>query len=362
MRFTVEMGKISTSYVESSSNLFDLNGNAIEGNVKFEKTVANIDLNQALTSFTVTLNNNMNHCSNVKDPMCSDEIKEKITTLLGLNSSDQSRIVEVESVSADLSNADVVSAQVKILPTDREGDTRMLHRSEISKSTSNTNHSVRLFRDLQSAVEKNSNQSRVLVPNNNSTELPNLNNMVIVVSDMKILPGDLDVKLVTTDLEVIEEEEDLYCYGSMQGNNAALNQPLLSKVEREAMVEEIENKSKTREEAMVEEIKKEERGMVEEIDNKSKSREEAMIDEIESKSKTREEAMVEEINNKFKSREEAMMSKIERMSDIEDALFRELKDSKQKSQSELKMLQFELMAVTLASVGISLIAYLSLRR
>eukprot|EP00559_Dactyliosolen_fragilissimus_P002088 CAMPEP_0184871508 /NCGR_PEP_ID=MMETSP0580-20130426/40756_1 /TAXON_ID=1118495 /ORGANISM="Dactyliosolen fragilissimus" /LENGTH=2372 /DNA_ID=CAMNT_0027374173 /DNA_START=995 /DNA_END=8116 /DNA_ORIENTATION=+ len=321
MNFTVEMGKINTATTESLSNLFDLNGNAIKMNVEFEKIFANINLDQASTSFTVTLNN-MNHCSNVENPMCSDEIKEKITTLLDLNSSDQSRI-EVESVSAALSNAGgdgVVSARVNILPTDQEGGTRMLRNGETSKSASNnTNHSVSIFRDLQSAVEKNLNQSRMLVAENSNESPTNLNNMVIVVSDMKILPSDLDMKLVTTDLDVIEEEEDLYHYGSMKGNNAALSQPILSKVE---------------------EIKKEQRGMMKEMKEESKIR------------------------------EEAMMSKIERMSDVEDALFRELKESKEKllqfelmKESKEKLLQFELVVVvTLASVGIALVAYLSLRQ
>eukprot|EP00559_Dactyliosolen_fragilissimus_P001568 CAMPEP_0184857164 /NCGR_PEP_ID=MMETSP0580-20130426/2327_1 /TAXON_ID=1118495 /ORGANISM="Dactyliosolen fragilissimus" /LENGTH=158 /DNA_ID=CAMNT_0027352605 /DNA_START=1 /DNA_END=480 /DNA_ORIENTATION=- len=157
--------------------------------------------------------------------------------------------------------------------------------------------------------------------------------MVIVVSDMKILPSDSDMKLVTTDLDVFEEEEDLYRYGAMKGNNAALSQPLLSKVEREAMVEE---------------IKKEQRGMVNEIESKSKTCEETLMKEMKEEFKSREE--------ESKIREEVMMSKIERMSDVEDALFRELKEIKE------KLLRFELVVVTLASISIALVAYLSLRQ
>mmetsp|Transcript_1729 Transcript_1729/g.2071 ORF Transcript_1729/g.2071 Transcript_1729/m.2071 type:complete len:90 (+) Transcript_1729:45-314(+) len=37
-KFTVEMGKINTVGIESPSNVFDMNGNPIERNVKFEKT------------------------------------------------------------------------------------------------------------------------------------------------------------------------------------------------------------------------------------------------------------------------------------------------------------------------------------
>jgi len=50
-----------------------------------------------------------------------------------------------------------------------------------------------------------------------------------------------------------------------------------------------------------------------------------------------------------------MMSKIENMSNVEDTLFRELKESREKS------LQLELAVVTLTCLGISLIVFLSLR-
>ena len=62
-----------------------------------------------------------------------------------------------------------------------------------------------------------------------------------------------------------------------------------------------------------------------------------------------------------KSLVEAMMSKIERMSDVEGALYQELKENKNKSEADLTNLRFELMVVTLACMGISLIAFASLR-
>ena len=82
-------------------------------------------------------------------PEESDEIKEKITTLLSLSSSDQNRI-EVESVS-EMADESTISAKIKILPA--QGTGRMLRRSEIST----INHSVDLFRQLQTSVEKNLN-------------------------------------------------------------------------------------------------------------------------------------------------------------------------------------------------------------
>jgi len=295
MSFSVEMGKIKSANAESKSNVFDMNGNTIEGNVKFEKTFADIDLNQASTLFTVTLNN-MNNCSNVSTTMCSDEIKDKITVLLSLSSSDQNRI-EVESVS-EMEDESTISARIKILPV--QGTGRMLRHSQAST----INHSVGLFRQLQSAMKKNLKESRMLVGNN--AALPNLNNMIVDVSNMQILPDDLDMKVVTTDPEMMEEEVELYHYASMN-SKAGMNQLVLNKIERQAMVKEIEKK---------------ERGMINEMKEESKSREGAMVD------------------------------KIERM----------MKESKEKSQSEVKMLLLELMVVTLASIGISLAAFLTLRR
>merc|ERR1712038_1044227 len=339
MSFTVEMGKINTATIESKSNVFDLNGNAMERNVKFQKKFANIDLDQASTSFTVTLNN-MNHCSNVGSQMCSDEIKDKITTLLILTPNDSNRI-EVESVS-QASDRSIITARIKMLPADSTGR-RLRQSKKVSKgSVSNANnHAVGLFRELQKAVEEEQSKTRRLVVTD--TDSLNLDSGTIVgISDMKILPSQPDRKLVQTDPGMVEEEEELYRYATMKGN-AGLSQPVMSKVERQAMVEEIDSKSKSREEAMMSEI-----------ESKSKSHEEAII--------THEENMMNEIKDS-KIREEAMMHKIERMSNIEDALFRELKETKEKSaQSELKVLHCELAVVTLACVGIALIAFLSLRR
>jgi len=87
-----------------------------------------------------------------------------------------------------------------------------------------------------------------------------------------------------------------------------------------------------------------------EMKEESKSREEAMINEIETKSKNREEASI--------AREEAMMKEMKNMSN----LYREMKENKEKSQSEIKILHFELAVVTLACLGISLVAFQALRR
>ena len=122
------------------------------------------------------------------------------------------------------------------------------------------------------------------------------------MKDMKILPGNSDMKLVTMAPELKEEKDELlYRYGSMEGDDdGRASQPVLNKVERQEMVEE---------------IKKEEMNMVQEIEGKSKNREEAMM-------KKEERNMVEEMEQKSKSRKETMINIIEN------------------SQSDLKMLQW----------------------
>mmetsp|Transcript_21609 Transcript_21609/g.27877 ORF Transcript_21609/g.27877 Transcript_21609/m.27877 type:complete len:1916 (+) Transcript_21609:457-6204(+) len=322
MNFTVEVGKINTANIESKSNVFDLNGNAVERNVKFQKKFANIDLDQALTSFTVTLNN-MNHCSNVDSQMCSDEIKDKITTLLILTPNDSNRI-EVESVSQ--ASPSTVSARIKMLSADSTGR-RLRQSNERAKRNSSkaNNHAVKLFRELQKAVEEEQDKTRMLVVSD--SESSDVKNTIVAISDMKILPSQSDMSLVQTDPGMVEEEEEIYHFASMK-DNVRLGWPVMSNVERQVMVEEIDRKLKIREEAMINEIQS------------TKSREEAMMNEIQSS----------------KSREEAMMNKIEKMSSIEDALFRELKESKDKS------LHFEWMMVTLACVCVSLLAYHFLKR
>merc|ERR1712165_625949 len=227
--------------------------------------------------------------------------------LLILTPNDSNRI-EVESVS-QVSDRSIITASIKMLPADRTGR-RLRQSKKVSKgSVSNANnHAVGLFRELQKAVEGEQGKTRMLL--SNDSESPDIKNAIVAISDMKILPSQSDMGLVQTDPGMVEEEEDLYHYASMK-DNAGSSQSVMSKVERKAMVEEIEKKERK---------------------------------------------MIDEMKEESKSREETMMNKIEKMSSIEDALFRELKESKEKS------LHFEWMVVTLACVCVSLFAYLFLKR
>ena len=356
---TVEMGKIGAN---SLSNMFDMNGNPVARNVKFEKKLAGIDLHQASTEFTVTLSN-VEYCSDLTSTACINEVKNKIASLLVLSSSDQSRVqvLSVENVTEG-----TVSARIRMLPSEQESReaSRKLLRGygasqddeQLSKTT--PDHSVGLFKKLQQiVVEGNEEKTRLLSTIDTDTS-GKISTAVVSVSDLKILPSESDVKnLLTTDPDMVEEEQELYRYASMRSDHLGTSQAVLSKVERQAMINE---------------IKKEEKNMVGEMKEESKSREEAMMKEIEKErnlvyeiieeSKSREEASAAH-DEASAAREEAMMNKIERMSNTEDALFRELKEIRdEKSQSNIKAMHFQLASLTLVCFGISIGAFFALRR
>merc|ERR1712038_2157468 len=348
---SVEMGKIG---VNSLSNIFDVNGNPVARNVKFEKKLAGIDLHQASTEFTVTLNE-VEYCSEVTNEACINEVKNKIASLLVLNSSDQSRIqvLSVENVTEG-----IVSARIRMLPAEQEsGETSrklLRHTNGASKQSRKLfenapDHSVDLFKKLQQRIVKGNEEKARLLSAIDTDTSGKISTVVIDVSDFKILPSESDVRnLLTTDPELIEEEEELYRYGSMSIDHGGASQAVLSKVERQAMVNEIDKKSKSREQAMMNEIEKKEKNMVGEIEAKSNSREEAIMNEMKEESK---------------SREEAIMNEIKRMSSTEDALFRELKETREeKSRLEVKAMHFQLASLTLVCVGISIGAFFALRR
>merc|ERR1712130_1013058 len=138
-------------------------------------------------------------------------------------------------------------------------------------------------------------------------------------SNMKIIPGHSDMKLIRTDPRMLKEEEELYHYASMKGNTG-VSQLIMSKVEMQPIVEEIESSSKAREEAMMNEIERMrnvEDALFRQL-KESKAREEAHEDE----SKAREEDMLHE----FKAREDESKAR-------EEVMFHELKESKARKKA-----------------------------
>merc|ERR1712218_682120 len=143
-------------------------------------------------------------------------------------------------------------------------------------------HSVGLFKKLQQRMVKGNEEKARLLSAVDTNTSGKISTVVVDVSDLKILPSESDVR---NHPDMVEAEEELYHYGSMRIDHGGASQAVLSKVERQAMVNEIEKKEKN---------------MVGEIEAKSKSREEAIMNEIEKKSKSREEASI--------AREKAMMN------------------------------------------------------
>jgi len=264
--FSVEMGKL---HAESKSNVFDLNGNAIENIVSFEKTFADIDLDQTSTSFKAELAQ-VQLCSNdTSSAVCIGEIKDKIASLLLLNSSDRDRI-KVENVSNNVGEHGHVSATLTILPKSHinGGISRRLRHPEMPMiaSAKESYHSVDLFRKLQSEVKENY-QSRQqqeeggdssLLDKGRALGITNSNSkadeiVVLALRNMKIVPNDPEMKiLTTTDPVLLEKEEELYRYASMTDKGGRVgSQSRMSEIDRKALIGEIDNNSRNREEAMM---------------------------------------------------------------------------------------------------------------
>merc|ERR1712183_1004380 len=191
------------------------------------------------------------------------------------------------------------------------------------------------------------------------TEFPVIRNTVVGISNMKIIPGHSDMKLIRTDPGMLKEEEELYHYASMKGNTG-VKQPIMSKVEMQPIVEEIESSSKAREEAMGNEIVRElkeskareealKEAMLHESkaredeskarEDGSKAREEAMLHEFkarEDESKAREEVMFHELKEskaREEAREEESRAREEESRAREEDMFRELKESKAREKA-----------------------------
>jgi hypothetical protein len=81
--FSVEIGRVGN---DSVSNVYDVNGNSIDslvGNVKFEKKFRELNLEEASSSFVLTLD----HYSCVDNK--EDDIKTKVASILGLTSTER---------------------------------------------------------------------------------------------------------------------------------------------------------------------------------------------------------------------------------------------------------------------------------
>ena len=264
--FSVELGQIGTSV----SNVFDSNGNGRNlrsGNIKFEKTLANLNLDEASSSFQFTLHNLT--CAGETVESLTVEVEEKILDLLGLPSieSDRIKIEEINCV-----DGKELNAIITILPS--IGGRFLRHESpqDIGNAKS---HSIGLFQQLrdQADVEYMSG----------GRKLGNVKNRIInnscsyTVGNLKILPSTVDQRVLVTDPDLLDEEEELYrLASSLDGiwkrEREEVKEVLMKKSDRQFMVDEISEtidyKSRTREEELLYEIRY------------SRTREEEMLNEI----------------------------------------------------------------------------------
>jgi len=305
--FTVEIGKVG---VDSLSNIFDANGNAIENNVKFSKTLANINLDEALSSFTFTLEDI--DCSDDIIGALADEVKEKIMLLLELDASDNNRIVLTP---LRCKNGNTVTTTVTLLPPSTDsGGGRSLRAASLSASTDGIKapHSISLFNKLRD-ISQEEQRKRSLLSTPEGREMfadeENSGNDRIGfpfrVKDLKIIPSASDTKaMLTTGSDLLDLEEDLFRIASSSKIGDQSKEMILKKVDRRAIVDEIE---------------------------------------------LHEDAMVAEIREEGRQREKLMLSQMK--TEIEELML-----------NQMKTLHIELLVVTLACIGISFVALLHLNR
>eukprot|EP00594_Rhizosolenia_setigera_P016042 CAMPEP_0178974972 /NCGR_PEP_ID=MMETSP0789-20121207/22844_1 /TAXON_ID=3005 /ORGANISM="Rhizosolenia setigera, Strain CCMP 1694" /LENGTH=535 /DNA_ID=CAMNT_0020663547 /DNA_START=1396 /DNA_END=3004 /DNA_ORIENTATION=- len=193
--FSVEIGKVGA---DSLSNIFDINGNPIDDNIRVEKSFADIDLNQASTYFTFTKSEV--ECSNFTD----SAMKTEVMNLLALDASDEERI-QVGPVKCIGDNA--VESKITIVPPAGKRRGLRLFSSEYSISQHEQNHSVKLFetlRDISTQNEPKHKERHLLAKHDHYLSFS--------VSNMKILPSSSDIEkmMKTIDPDLVDEEKELY--------------------------------------------------------------------------------------------------------------------------------------------------------
>jgi len=235
------MGKIGA---DSKSNIFDVNGNAMEDNIKLNKAFAGINLDEASSSFTFTLENVV--CSVDGVGTFTDEIKSKIMLLLGLETSDTNRIV---LTSLQCENGNTVITTTTLLPPSTDGGGALRTASLLSSTGGiNTQHSISLFKklhDLSQEKPRGENLLSTLEGRRVFAEEKDSNNNRIGfffhVSDLKIIPSVLDTKaMLTTESDKLDEEEELYQFASSRKVGDQPKEMIMKKTDRRAIVHEIE--------------------------------------------------------------------------------------------------------------------------
>lgn len=328
--FSVELGTIG---VESVSNVYDVNGNSLDplkGNIFFKKTLANMNLEEASTTFTFTLDELA--CAEESGGALTMEIKERIVELLGLPMSDTDR-VEIQHVTCIDGNQ--VQAHVLLPPS--SGGGRFL-RAKSLQEDKKERHSMALYQELlgmsgmrmqseypdTSALHRSQPSSSRKLGEEEATDTGRkYGDLSFTLSNLNIVPSATDLKTFATSLDLQEEEEELYRFASSTSSTASssgtidnVKHVVMKTTDRKALVEELEIST---------------RDMVEEMDKKAMAREEV--------TRMHEEEVLSEIH----THEEELLSEIHRQ------------------QTEMKQLQMEFCVVAVACVIIGSLSLFKLK-
>jgi len=294
---------VGKSFNIKLSNVLDINGNGLEDNgfIQVDKKFVPTNLEQSSISFTLTIKafKNRKLCKKIDGVVTNDVI----ASLMGMPASESDRLVLENSKCIDKGN---IIAGVKILPKNAK---RRKLRQDILEFSQSSDSPLSMFYNLKTLSEDTNalRRARKLTVKAYSVDDEK---WTFQLSNLKIIPSPSDMEMLKMHPNVAEEEEKLL--------KTIMKQPVLNKIEIKAMLEEIEKK---------------ERGTINEMKEEFKSREEAMTEV----NMLKERSMINEMKEESKSLKEAMMS-------------------------EINMLRLELMVVTLACVGIALVAFLTLRR
>ena len=188
--FQVEIGKIRNN----SANVFDLNGNGMEYNVVFNRSFAEIDLSAASTSFRLLLENFSIPEDNITDDI-SNCIAEEIVSAADVSNRER---LTFSDISYD-HTSQRASARVHISPPSSKDSNgfRMLHGNVTIE-----NHAVKLFYGIQSVAEENNSRKLATIAGGDQ--------ILVSISDLKIMPSDEDAEKFKTRPERAMEENILY--------------------------------------------------------------------------------------------------------------------------------------------------------
>ena len=331
--FTVELGRVGS---ESVSNVYDVNGNALDplvGNVKFEKKFGELNLQEASSSFVLTLD----------DYPCVDnteeDIKSKVASILGLDSTDRITLNVLTCHGTTAATAEVVISP----PSSDDGGRMLRKRFNVEEEV---DHSVGLFYKLRDAALEVEAGTRRLSSEGGDMDAPTWS---FAVSRMKILPSASDIETLKTDSNLIEEEENLLHLASLGDTGEKHNDVILQELRmglkhEDEKMDAIQKHGDEKMEVM-------QKDLVETIQKSEDEKMEAMMAEMQ-KHEADEKATMQ------KREDEKMEAIMKREDEKMEAIMAAMQSH---DAEEMHSLQTQLTIVTLTCVIVSVVAFLKLK-